>query len=174
MSKLAIILGAAVLLYGCASVHQRTPADGVVVAPTEADRSQVTRLVYDFEAAWNRHDMEAFAALFHEDAEWVHWRGGLWTGRPAIYEGHRAIHETYYRTSQARVQGIESLRFFSPTVAYVRVRSDMTGDARYPGETFRYRRTMILSKRDGRWLIIAGHNTRIVGETGVDWRPPSR
>lgn len=171
LMRLALLIAIAPLA-GCSPVNTSlVNASSDVQAPTAADRAQVQQLVYDFEAAWNRHDMIAFAALFHDDAEWVHWRGGLWSGKPEIYRGHKAVHETYYRTSQAKVQGIEALHFLSPTVAYVRVRSDMTGDARYPGETFRYRRTMILSKRAGRWLIIKGHNTRIVGETGVDWKP---
>jgi len=91
----------------------------------------------------------------------VHWRGGLWSGKPAIYDGHRIIHETYYRNTRATVQGIEALDFLAPTVAYLRVRSDMVGDERSPGQTFRYRRTMVLTKRDGVWLIARGHNTRI-------------
>lgn len=130
-------------------------------APSAADRAEVERIVYDFEAAWNRHDMVAFANLFHEDAAWVHWRGGLWVGRPAIYDGHRIIHETYYRNTRATVQGIEALDFLSPTVAYLRVRSNMVGDERSPGQMFRYRRTMILILRDGAWRIARGHNTRI-------------
>lgn len=165
-------LAAFPLVMGCASV-ERPPlaADAVLSAPTQADRAQVQKLVYDFEDAWNRHDMTSFANLFHDDAEWIHWRGGLWSGKQAIYEGHKAIHETYYRTSQSQVIGTEALHFLAPAVAYVRVRSDMTGDARYPGETFHYRRTMLLSKRGGKWLIIKGHNTRILGNPGVDWKP---
>jgi len=144
---------------GAAAGQDMTPGDAV--APTRVDRAQVERMVYDFEAAWNRHDMRAFADLFHEDAAWVHWRGGLWVGRPAIYEGHRIIHESYYRNTRATVQGIEALDFLSPTVAYLRVRSNMVGDERSPGQMFRYRRTMILTKRDGVWRIARGHNTRI-------------
>jgi uncharacterized protein (TIGR02246 family) len=165
-------IAVAALLLGSASL-QCLPVRAAAAeeTATEADQAQVRKLVYDFESAWNRHDMTAFADLFHDDAEWVHWRGGLWSGKREIYEGHKAAHEAYYRTSQATVRGIEALHFLSPDVAYVRVRSDMTGDARYPGETFRYRRTMILSKRNGAWLIIKGHNTRIVGDAGVDWKP---
>ena len=125
-------------MLGCAPVvHPSRASTTAALGPTEADRAQVEKLVYDFEAAWNHHDIQAFASLFHDDAEWVHWRGGLWSGKPEIDEGHKAVHETYYRTSRAKVQGIEALHFLAPTVAYVRVRSDMTGDARYPAETFR-------------------------------------
>ncbi len=87
-----------------ANAGQPAPPPEAAV-PTPADRAQVERMVYDFEAAWNRHDMVAFANLFHDDAAWVHWRGGLWVGRPAIYEGHRLIHETYYRNTRATVPG---------------------------------------------------------------------
>ncbi len=37
----------------------------------------------------------------------------------------------------------------------------MIGDERSPGQMFRYRRTMILTLRDGVWRIARGHNTRI-------------
>lgn len=138
-----------------------------LAAPVEAvgqaasDRAQVEKLVYDFEAAWNRHDMIAFANLFHPNADWVQWRGGLWSGKQAIHDGHKLLHDTFYSTSHATVEGIEAVDFLAPTVAYVRVRSDMTGDQRSPGQTFRYRRTMLLTKRDGAWRIEKGHNTRI-------------
>ena len=165
-------LAGAFILAGCASAeHATVAARSAQPQATTADRAQIQKLVYDFEEAWNRHDMNAFADLFHDDAEWVHWRGGLWSGKREIYDGHKGVHETYYKNSQATVRGIEALHFLSPTVAYVRVRSDMTGDARFPGETFRYRRTMILSERNGRWLIIKGHNTRIVGNNDLDWKP---
>jgi len=163
--KLVLALAAAALLAGCAmNPSESGGATAAAAQPSAQDRALVEKMAYDFEGAWNRHDMIAFANLFHEDAEWVHWRGGLWSGKPAIYEGHKEIHETYYRNTKATVRGIEALHFLSPTVAYLRVRSDMEGDARSPGQTFRYRRTMILSERNGAWLIIKGHNTRIADD----------
>jgi len=164
------VIAAAFLMFASAGALANAGGDSTPF-PSASDRSAVEKIVSDFESAWNRHDMEDFAALFHDDAEWVHWRGGLWSGRPEIYEGHKAIHEAYYRNTTATVRGIEALHFLAPTIAYVRVRSDMAGDLRSPGETFRYRRTMLISKRDGKWLIIKGHNTRIVGPNDVDWKP---
>ena len=157
-AAMAGLLCCSVALPDHATAQALNPAQ---TQPSADSRKRVEALVYEFENAWNRHDMMAFAALFHEDAHWVHWRGGLWEGKEAIYEGHRAIHETFYRNSQAKVVGIEALDFLAPNVAYVRVRSDMTGDTRSPGQTFRYRRTMILTERDGAWRIARGHNTRI-------------
>jgi uncharacterized protein (TIGR02246 family) len=157
-----LVFAAFALLCACATPVVTTASFDAAVQSTTADRADIERQVFAFEDAWNRHDMTAFANLFHDDAEWVHWRGGLWTGRQEIYEGHRAIHETYYSTSHATVRHIEGFAFLAPTVAYLRVRSDMTGDQRYPGETFRYRRTMIFTKVEGQWLIARGHNTRMV------------
>ena len=157
--KLMVALALAAVAPAAAATQN--PLRQAADAPSEWDRRQVEKMVYDFESAWNRHDMVAFANLFHDDADWVHWRGGLWSGKPAIYDGHKAIHESYYRNTKATVRGIEALHFLAPTVAYLRVRSDMEGDERSPGQTNRYRRTMILAKRDGKWLIIKGNNTRI-------------
>lgn len=112
---------------GCAARGDMAPSAVPGAAqPSQEDRAQVDRSVNAFEEASNRHDMVAFANLFHEDAKWVHWRGGLWSGRQAIYDGHRAIHETFYSTSHGTVRGIERLTFLAPNVAYLRVRSDMT------------------------------------------------
>lgn len=160
MKRLALV-AIFIVLQGCVEVRATSPNAAMASSPSAADRAKVERVVYDWESAWNRHNMEDFANLFHPDAEWVHWRGGLWSGKAAIYEGHKAIHETYYRNTNSTVRGIEALHFLSPTVAYLRVRSDMVGDERSPGQTNRYRRTMILSQRDGKWLVIKGHNTRI-------------
>ena len=48
-----------------------------------------------FEAAWNAHDMEAFAALFHSDATFVNRFATYWRNDDAIVAGHRGIHETF-------------------------------------------------------------------------------
>jgi uncharacterized protein (TIGR02246 family) len=52
-----------------------------------------------FAAAWNAHDMEAFASLFHADASFVNRFGHLVKGVGEIVELHRPIHETIYRDS---------------------------------------------------------------------------
>ncbi len=52
-----------------------------------------------FAAAWNDHDMRAFAELFHPDASFVNRFATHWRGREEIIEGHRAIHEGVYSDS---------------------------------------------------------------------------
>lgn len=52
-----------------------------------------------FEAAWNAHDMEALAALFHEGATFVNRFGHHVRGVEAIVAMHQPIHQTIYSDS---------------------------------------------------------------------------
>jgi uncharacterized protein (TIGR02246 family) len=111
-------------------------------------------------AAWNRHDMEAFAALFHEDATFVNIRGTLWKGRDAIRDVHKQIHSTFYRASQV-AQEVEDVRVLAPTVALGHIRSDLSGDERFPDTVKHTQMTLVILEMNGRWLIAEGHNTEI-------------
>lgn len=52
-----------------------------------------------FQSAWNAHDMDALAALFHTDATFVNRFGHYVCGVDEIVAMHRPIHETIYRDS---------------------------------------------------------------------------
>ena len=52
-----------------------------------------------FQAAWNAHDMTAFAALFHPDATFVNRFAHYVRGVDAIVALHEPIHDTIYRDS---------------------------------------------------------------------------
>ena len=54
-------------------------------------------IVTRFEAAWNAHDMDAFAQVFEPDATFVSRFGQVWRGCDEIGERHRRIHATIYR-----------------------------------------------------------------------------
>ena len=59
--------------------------------PTDAPRA--------FQAAWNAHDMDALAALFHPDARFVNRFGRYVRGADAIVAMHAPIHATVYSDS---------------------------------------------------------------------------
>ena len=59
-----------------------------------------------------------------------------------------------------------------PDMALVHVRADLSGDDRYPGQTFRFRRTILLTNKDGGWRILAGQNAKL--NDGIDWVVLSR
>ena len=62
---------------------------------------------------------------------------------------------------------MEDLVFLTPNMVLLHARSEMTGDERSPGETFRYRKTILFTKNNGVWRIRALHNTRL-----LDPEPP--
>lgn len=133
--------------------------------PSEAsDREQITAIIRSWEKAWNGHDMQAFASLFHEDGTWVLWTGAVWKGRAAIEEGHAAVHKTVFRNSTQRKR-IEEITFVSPDAAVVRLYSTLTGDERAPDKFIRSRNLLVITKRAGVWRIGWGQNTRLADTT---------
>jgi uncharacterized protein (TIGR02246 family) len=56
-----------------------------------------------FQDAWNRHDMQAFGRLFHDDATFVNRFASYWRGVEAIVAGHTGIHAGIYRDSTLAV-----------------------------------------------------------------------
>ena len=145
------------------------PATGQVSQPSSKNseashREQIKAIIRDWEKAWNSHDMHAFANLFHEDGVWVLWTGVVWKGRAAIREGHAAVHKTVFRNSVQR-ERLEELTFVGPDAAVVRFFSTLTGDERAPDKVIRSRKMLIVTRRDGKWGIGWGQNTRLADTT---------
>ena len=155
VGKLLAVSVASVLLLARPSLGQEPrPADRTV------DREQITAMLTRWEAAWNRHDMAAFASLFHDDGVWVLWTGAVWQGRRAIEEGHAEVHRTVFRNSTQR-ERLEELTFVGPAAAVVRFCSTLAGDERAPGKVVRSRKFLVVTKRGGAWGIGWGQNTRL-------------
>jgi uncharacterized protein (TIGR02246 family) len=105
-------------------------------------------------AAWNLKDAHAFAAQFTEDATFVNVNGALWIGRKDIEDRHAKA--AIFKSSHAEIKP-DSVRFLRPDIALVHVSWTITGDPRDP-QPRSYLMTMVVSKRDGRWLIVAAQN----------------
>lgn len=52
----------------------------------------VQALVGEFQSAWNAHDMQRFAGLFSNDADFVNVAGMWWHGRDEIERHHAEAH----------------------------------------------------------------------------------
>ena len=105
-------------------------------------------------AAWNLKDAQAFASQFTEDATFVNVNGTLWIGKKDIEDRHAKA--GIFRSSHAEIKP-DSVRLLRPGIALVHVSWTITGDPRDP-QPRSYLMTMVVSKRDGRWLIIAAQN----------------
>jgi uncharacterized protein (TIGR02246 family) len=152
MAAAVAIAGLFVIVAGAGQRHDS--------AGTTADRDQITTIVAQWEAAWNKHDMTAFASLFHEDGVWVLWTGDEWTGRRVIEDGHAAVHKTIFRNSIQR-EHIEELKFVGPDAAIVRFCSVLTGSEQSPNEPIRSRKFLVVTRRQGVWKVSWGQNTRL-------------
>jgi uncharacterized protein (TIGR02246 family) len=115
-----------------------------------------------FESAWNAHDMEAFAALFHPDATFVNRFGHYVSGVKAIVDLHRPIHETIYRDSTLANELIAA-NPISPDAAVLHFWSRLHVGAAHPSGAHDVD-TLILAvvtRRAGTWRIQALENVTL-------------
>src|SRR5215469_8232246 len=118
-------------------------------------------VVAKLESAWNNYDSVAWAALFAEDADFIHILGGHFHGRSDIEHGHRMIFDTIYKGSHNNF-AVEGTRFVRPDVAIVFVRAHLTWYLNGNEQNIDARPTLIAHKKDnGQWEIVAFQNTLI-------------
>jgi uncharacterized protein (TIGR02246 family) len=116
-----------------------------------------------FEAAWNSHDMEAFAALFHPNATFVNRFATYWRGVDAIVAGHRAIHETIYSDSTVEIEAPDVDRLSSDT-AILHFWTRLAVGAAHPAGPHQIDTLIlaVLARRDENWRIQAAENVTLV------------
>jgi uncharacterized protein (TIGR02246 family) len=128
------------------------------------EKDAILAVVQAVIGAWNRHDMDAFAEQFYDDADFVNVRGVRWIGRRAIKEAHAASHSTIFKNSHLSLRE-SSVRLLRPEVAVARSITIVTGQTGPSGQTLPPRSTMLtlITVNDGgRWKIAVAQNTDIV------------
>jgi len=123
-------------------------------------------------SAWNQHDPHAFASQFAPDATFVNVNGWLWIGQKEIEDRHARA--GIFKSSHAEIKP-QSVRFLGSDAALVHASWTITDDPRDPRPRD-YLMTMVVSKRDGRWLIVAAQNGSQVDRSaspGTTRLPPS-
>lgn len=128
---------------------------------TTTERQAIVKLVSNYEEAWNRHDPKGLAGNYDVNATWVNWFGAYYIGRKDIENHYDTVHTTYFKDSRYYTRAIEDISFIKPDIAIAHVRTGLSGDSRFPGQTFEFRRTIILVKRNEVWLIQAGQNAKL-------------
>lgn len=125
-----------------------------------ADEQVIHGLLQQFETAWNHHDSVSLAAVFAEDANFIHIFGGQLDGRAAIEAAHRHIFETIYRGSRASLV-LRSIRFLRADVAVVFARMHVKFNEGNEARGFETRPTLIVVKAEVGWQVVAFQNTKI-------------
>lgn len=127
------------------------------------NREGIERVVHAFAEAWNRHDMEAFAKLFAEDAEFVNNVGLWWKGRALIKQAHIATHATLFKHSRLTIEDI-AVRFIKSDVAIARASWTLDGHVSPFGAPLPERPGIsvnLIMHIDGEWKIVDSQNTDI-------------
>jgi uncharacterized protein (TIGR02246 family) len=119
-------------------------------------------LVRDFQAAWNKHDIEgAFRKLLTDDVDWVNVNAGRGKGIEAVVQGHVRVHAGKFKDSVLTVKDIE-IALLKPDVALVYVSWGMRGDRDDDGTPREPREglfTWVTVKDGAAWKIRASQNT---------------
>jgi uncharacterized protein (TIGR02246 family) len=126
--------------------------------------AEVARVVAAFGATWNRHDMDAFAELFAEDAEFVNVVGLWWKGRAEIKGAHEFTHRTMFKDSRLSIQEV-STRSPMPGLAIARCCWTLEGHLSRDGAALPARNGILvntLQRVGDAWRIIDSQNTDIV------------
>jgi uncharacterized protein (TIGR02246 family) len=116
-----------------------------------------------FAAAWNAHDMDAFARLFHDDASFVNRFGTYWRGVDAIVAGHRAVHDTIYRDSALR-NDAPDVDWLSDDAAILHFWSRLSAGGAHPAGPHDVDTHImaVVTRKDGVWRIQALENVTLV------------
>jgi uncharacterized protein (TIGR02246 family) len=156
MKKLITIVLLSIVAVGTATAQQ---------IDTAKENGAIRQLVKNYEDAWNRHDPKGLAANYTVDATWVNWFGAYYIGRDDIQFHYQQVHSTYFKSTHYYTRAIEDITYPNPELAIAHVRTGLDGDERFPGQTFEFRRMIVLAKRDGTWKILAGQNAKL--EKGI-------
>lgn len=128
------------------------------------DEQAIKQVEARWQDAWNRHDVDALAALFTEDASFVQVAGRRWDGPEDIRKNHALVHAMQFKESVWTNRDLD-IRFLAPDIALIHQTWSMAGD-KNPDGTPRPPRdgifTQVFVKRDGKWLITASQNTNII------------
>lgn len=109
-------------------------------------------------AAWNAHDMKAFANLFSEDADFVNAYGEWWRGREALQAKNTEAHDSYYARTRLRMEN-PAVRSLDNDLALVQARWVLHGDTRARRDERLGFVTLVLTKEESRWRIRLAQNT---------------
>jgi uncharacterized protein (TIGR02246 family) len=131
---------------------------------SSSDHAAIAAVADAFDAAWNRHDMTAFAALFAPDADFVNVVGMWWKNRAEIQAAHLHSHATFLRDSVLTGK-VEKVNFLGPDIAAAHVLWELNGQIEPDGSVGQPRHgilLLVIARVDGRWLIQTAQNTDIV------------
>jgi uncharacterized protein (TIGR02246 family) len=121
--------------------------------------TQLHETVNALNDAWNAHDAAAFAALFHDNADFTNVFGMTASGRDGIERFHAPLFTTIFRHTHFLAEATR-IRFIREDVAFIDIHWKMTGAEDREREPWPDRQglmTMVMTPRLGGWAIAIMH-----------------
>ena len=135
-----------------------------VRAKTTDDEQAVRKVLASFDEAFNRHDADAVAALYTDDAEFVNVAGMWWRGRAEIRRGTAFVLTNIFQNTTIQTDSV-SVRFPARNTAIAIITQHTVGSFVLPDgsriSSTNNRLTYFLVKAAGHWRIAGGQNTEI-------------
>jgi uncharacterized protein (TIGR02246 family) len=134
---------------------------GTIHAQTNADEAAVRNIPQAFAAAWAKHDGHQLAQIMSEDVDFVNVAADWVHGRADFERFHTRLLSGRFKESTLTPLEIR-VRFLRPDQAVLhwnwKIKHDQNQDLT-PRKPRLGLFTMIVEKRDGKWLVAVAQNT---------------
>jgi uncharacterized protein (TIGR02246 family) len=141
---------------------------GFAQVPAAADEAAIRKVVQQMTTNFIDHKFSDMATYTTPDVSWVNIVGMWWRGRPQVQTAHQQIFDRMFKGVPFK-QGDVTIRAITPDVALVNVYYEV--GAFYPPDGVnrgtnkmgddRNLLTLVMVKKQGKWLLTAGHNTPV-------------
>jgi uncharacterized protein (TIGR02246 family) len=145
-------------------IDGESPNSNVTISEEDtasADEAAVRDLYQQWMDGWNQGSGVAFASVFTEDGDLIGFDGTHLKGREEINSFHQELFDKWLEGTRL-VGQVENVAFPAPDVAVVHaVGGTIPSGKSTPVPERDSIQTLIATKRDGKWRIMAFQNTRI-------------
>jgi uncharacterized protein (TIGR02246 family) len=131
----------------------------------EANSAAIKQVVANFSEAFNRHDAQASAMLFAENADFTNMRGASHHGRTEIEGLFKGLYTGVLKDAH-RTDSVKNIRFLNADTAVMDADWEMTGAKGPNGAEMPVRKGLldwVLTKQNGKWLITVFHESEFPG-----------
>jgi uncharacterized protein (TIGR02246 family) len=148
MPKLTSLTAAIVL------ISTVTALDPSLAQEPTSDELDIRGQIKEWEIAWNQGDAEVIAEFYDEDADRTYAHGVMRSGKIQIYDLYREAFSADLPedVEQSLSLEIHSVRLITSDVAVVDYAYQTTGIPIAPYLTVNGRSTVVMVKREGKWL----------------------
>ncbi|MCC6491022.1 MAG: SgcJ/EcaC family oxidoreductase [Candidatus Hydrogenedentes bacterium] len=159
----SLLLAASLVVFATGVVAQTKSGEFPQSGLSEADSKAILDIIKAQEAAWNKHDMDAFTKSYRDDAEGINIAGMYWRGKPELLKHLSDYHKTIFKDLE---ETLEEVKVHSIGDRYaIAVSIWNVGAFIAPNgvevPACRHRSTLVLAKETDGWKVVHFHNTTI-------------